>query len=169
MTSLTAIAYLCHKWLRICSTDIFCGKVFVLNRPSLSITRCRSRYAVDLSVSVVSFISSSMTMGYSVTNDYGYVPLVVNISRSFSHSWLITGCVTRLKRRVPLEPHAVEYQLRPIYIYNSISRCCCNFATYKWKFHNGKIETISFVVKFSFSITRCKSRYAADQSNQIIT
>jgi hypothetical protein len=37
-----------------------------------------------------------------VTNDHGYVPLVVNTSRSFPHSWLITGCVTRLTRRVPL-------------------------------------------------------------------
>ena len=32
------------------------------NRPSLSISRCRSRYEADLSVSVVSFISS--LMGY---------------------------------------------------------------------------------------------------------
>jgi hypothetical protein len=32
---------------------------FVFNRPSLSISRCRSRYEADLSVSVVSFISSS--------------------------------------------------------------------------------------------------------------
>ena len=31
-----------------------------------------------------------------------YVPLVVNTSRSFPHSWLITGFVTRLTRRVPL-------------------------------------------------------------------
>jgi len=38
----------------------------------------------------------------SVTNDYGYVPLVVNTSRSFPHSRLITGFVTRLTRRVPL-------------------------------------------------------------------
>ena len=37
-----------------------------------------------------------------VTNDHGYVPLVVNTSRSFPHSWLITGFVTRLTRRVPL-------------------------------------------------------------------
>ena len=37
-----------------------------------------------------------------VTNDQGYVPLVVNTSRSFPHSWLITGFVTRLTRRVPL-------------------------------------------------------------------
>jgi hypothetical protein len=30
----------------------------------------------------------------------------------------------------------------------SICRCCWNIATYKWKVHNGKIEIISFVVKF---------------------
>ena len=38
-----------------------------------------------------------------VTNDHRYVPLVVITSRSFPHSWLITGFVTRLTRRVPLE------------------------------------------------------------------
>ena len=37
-----------------------------------------------------------------ITNDHGYVPLVVNTSRSFPHSWLITGFVTRLTRRVSL-------------------------------------------------------------------
>jgi len=37
-----------------------------------------------------------------VTNDHGYVPLVVNTSRIFPHSWLITGFVTRLARQVPL-------------------------------------------------------------------
>ena len=37
-----------------------------------------------------------------MTNDHGYVPLVVNTSRSFPHSRLITLFVARLKRRVPL-------------------------------------------------------------------
>jgi hypothetical protein len=37
-----------------------------------------------------------------VTNDHGYVPLVINTSRSFPHSQLITGFVTRLTRRMPL-------------------------------------------------------------------
>jgi hypothetical protein len=37
-----------------------------------------------------------------VTNDHGYVPLIVNTSQSFPHLWLITGCVTRLTRRVSL-------------------------------------------------------------------
>jgi hypothetical protein len=35
-------------------------------------------------------------------DDHGYIPLVVNISRSFPHPWLITGFVIRLTRRVPL-------------------------------------------------------------------
>ena len=33
---------------------------FVLNRPSLSMSRCRSRYEADISVSVVSFILGSI-------------------------------------------------------------------------------------------------------------
>ena len=37
-----------------------------------------------------------------VTNDHGYVLLVVNTSRSFPRSRLITGFVPRLTRRVPL-------------------------------------------------------------------
>jgi hypothetical protein len=37
-----------------------------------------------------------------VTNDHGYIPLVVNTSRSFPRSWLITGFITRLTRRVSL-------------------------------------------------------------------
>ena len=36
------------------------------------------------------------------TNDHGYIPLVVSTSRSFTHSWLITGFVTSFTRRVPL-------------------------------------------------------------------
>jgi hypothetical protein len=35
-------------------------------------------------------------------NDHGYVPLVINTFRSFPHSWLISGFVTKLTRRVPL-------------------------------------------------------------------
>ena len=35
-----------------------------------------------------------------VTNDHGYVPLFVSISRSFPQSWLITGFITRLTRQV---------------------------------------------------------------------
>ena len=37
-----------------------------------------------------------------VTNDHGYVPLVVNTSWFSPHSWLMTRFVTRLTWRVPL-------------------------------------------------------------------
>jgi hypothetical protein len=37
-----------------------------------------------------------------VTNDHGYVPLVVNTSWPFPHSWLITGFVSKLTRRLSL-------------------------------------------------------------------
>ena len=40
-----------------------------------------------------------------VTNDHGYIPLVINTPRSFPHSQLITGFLTRLTRRVPLPEH----------------------------------------------------------------
>ena len=44
-----------------------------------------------------------VTFGWPLWNIRGgYVPLVVNTSRSFPHSQLITGFVTRLTRRVPL-------------------------------------------------------------------
>ena len=41
-------------------------------------------------------------MNICVTNDHRYVPLVVNTSRSFPHSRLTTGFVTRLTQQVPL-------------------------------------------------------------------
>ena len=40
-----------------------------------------------------------------VTNDHGHVPPVVSTTRSFPHSWRITGFVTILTRRVPLVEH----------------------------------------------------------------
>jgi hypothetical protein len=46
-----------------------------------------------------------------VTNDHGYVPLVVNTSRSFLHSWLVTGFLPRLIRCVSLVVRGVwRYQ-----------------------------------------------------------
>ena len=41
----------------------------------------------------------------SVTNEHGYVPLVVNTSRSFPRCWLISGFATRLTRWVSLVEH----------------------------------------------------------------
>jgi hypothetical protein len=49
-----------------------------------------------------------------------------------------------------------------------------NVATYEWKVHNGKIEIISFVVKFVFyrpslSLSRCGSRYDAHVSVSMVS
>ena len=53
------------------------------------------------------FLRSSPWLGWPlwnicVTIDHGYVPLLASTSRSFFHSWLISGLVTRLTRRVSL-------------------------------------------------------------------
>jgi hypothetical protein len=40
--------------------------------------------------------------GISVTNEHVYAPLLVSISWSFTHSWLIAGFVTRVTLRVSL-------------------------------------------------------------------
>jgi len=57
------------------------------------------------------FLIILKSLGYKMTfhttdilhkYDHGYVPLVVNTSLSFPHSWLIIRFVTRLTRRVPL-------------------------------------------------------------------
>ena len=46
-----------------------------------------------------------------VTKYYGYVPLVVNNSHFFPHSWFITGFVTRLTRRVsPVEQELFTFR-----------------------------------------------------------
>ena len=58
-----------------------------------------------------------------VTNDHGYVPLVVNTSRSFPRSWLTTGFVTRLTRRVSLE----EQELLTFPGHLSSPRFCVGF------------------------------------------
>ena len=46
-----------------------------------------------------------------VTNDHGYVPLVVNTSRSFPHSRLITRFVARLIRLGPLVEQELGFVL----------------------------------------------------------
>ena len=43
----------------------------------------------------------------------------------------------------------ISYKLGDVY---SICRYCWHVATYEWKIHNGKIEIISFVVTFRFSM-----------------
>jgi hypothetical protein len=55
-------------------------------------------------------LSTVATMTWLTVMEYrchGYVPLVVSTPRSFPNSWLITGFITRLTRRVPLVEHGL--------------------------------------------------------------
>jgi hypothetical protein len=68
---------------------------------------CINLYDRSLRNDVHNFESFSLhhvwlTVMEYLSHDHGYVSLVVSTSRSFPHSWLITGFVTRLTRRVPL-------------------------------------------------------------------
>ena len=77
--------YVVHIILRDTSFDVY----------SILCTRSLFKYNVLI----------PLALGYRlwnicVTNDHGYVPLVVSTSRSFLHSWLITGFVTGVTRRV---------------------------------------------------------------------
>jgi hypothetical protein len=65
-----------------------------------------------------------------VTSDHEYVSLVVSTSRSFPHSWFITGFITRLARRMSL----VEQELLtlpdhlsspPVFSGVRVTRCLC--------------------------------------------
>jgi hypothetical protein len=69
-----------------------------------------------------------------VTNGHGYVPLVVSTSRSFPHSRLITGFVTRLTPRVPLAEQELltlpEHMISPpvfsgVRVTRSLVLCVC--------------------------------------------
>jgi len=76
-----------------------------------------------------------------VTNDNGYVQLVVNTSRSFPHSWLITRFVTRLTWWVPLVkqellPLPEHVSSPPVFSGVHVTRsavlcvCCLSFCTF---------------------------------------
>ena len=60
----------------------------------LKLQFCQSQYLSDLDL-------INPVMNSSVTNNHGYVLPVVTTFRSFAHSWLITGFVTRVTRRMP--------------------------------------------------------------------
>jgi hypothetical protein len=82
-----------------------------------------------------------------VTNYHGYVLLVVNTSRSFPHSRLITEFVTRLTRRVPLVEQELltlleHMSLPPVFIGVRVTRSlvlyvcfidrCLSFCTFSF-------------------------------------
>ena len=83
-----------------------CGSYHDLLDRGLLLTRKLLKHGflfVKLKSSLERFTVATTTwLNICVTNDHGYVPLVVNTSRSFPCSWLITGFVTRLPRRVSL-------------------------------------------------------------------
>ena len=54
----------------------------------------------------------------------------------------------------------ISLHLRDIY---SICMCCWNGATHQWKFNNGKIDIISFVLRL------CKSRYEPNLSLSVVS
>jgi hypothetical protein len=58
--------FLVDVFLYSYETNFVQGRI-VLNRPLLSISRCSSRYEADLSISVVSYISSSMGLSSFMT------------------------------------------------------------------------------------------------------
>ena len=60
-----------------------------------------SRHFESFTVATMTWLTA-MKYIICATNDHGCVPLVVNTSRSFPHSWHISRFVTRLTRRVPL-------------------------------------------------------------------
>jgi hypothetical protein len=76
-----------------------------------------------------------------VTNDHGYVPLVANTSRYFPHSWLITGFVTRLTRRVSL----VEQELLSLPEHSSSSPV------------NSGVRVTRSLVLYIYFVDRCLS------------
>ena len=89
-----------------------------------------------------------------VTDDHGYVPLVVNTFRSFPHAWLITDLLTRLTRRVAV----VEQELLTIPEDMSSSpgfwRCSCKFI---FSFMCMFCRSLFFILYFFFSLLCCMS------------
>ena len=81
-----------------------------------------------------------------VTNDRGYAPFVVNTSRFFPHSWLISGFVSRLTRRVPLVEQGIANpcvapECTPVFsgvrVIRSFDLCVCfvDRCLYFWPLH----------------------------------
>jgi hypothetical protein len=100
-----------------------------------------------------------------VTNDHGYVPLVVNTFWSFPHSRLITGFVTRLTRRVeqklptlPKHPSSLLVfsgirVTRSLILYVCFVDCCLPFI--KEILIGTTSSGISYHLREIYSICRC--------------
>jgi hypothetical protein len=106
--------YILHS-LGIEMTDwrnLFCWYMFIINVvrscSKRTILHCVESYLyyIILVNKHIYFLSSEtkekINRQYTYIVEHVYVPLIVNTSRSFSRSWIITGFVTRLTRSVPL-------------------------------------------------------------------
>ena len=111
VTTFTNIIYmqrLCGRYIYVHLSPV----IVVVPHQTLTLVTQRSFYSIVVSnaycVAFLCWLSSPPWLDWPlwnicVTNDHGYAPLVVvNTSRSFPHSWLVNGFVTRLTRRVPL-------------------------------------------------------------------
>jgi hypothetical protein len=110
ITRATSVYHFLNHWFRI---------LFMTRWKSLSVTCDRSGRVLLSNISIKEFLIGTTCSGISYHlgdiycicrccwNVATYKPLVANTSRSFPHSWLIRGFVTRLTRRVSL----VEQQL----------------------------------------------------------
>ena len=83
---------------------VFCRPLFVFSGFVLLSINTRRKPSI---INTSKVLRSPPWLGWPlwnicVTNDHGYVPLVVNTCRSFPHSWLINGFVDRVTRWVLL-------------------------------------------------------------------
>ena len=88
-----------HCRLFFLNSLIHIQTTFIVPLRTLDLDFCRGPFCYQQFEVIIPFVD---IVDICVTNDHGYVSLVVNISRSFSHSRLINRFVTRLTRRVPL-------------------------------------------------------------------
>jgi hypothetical protein len=94
----------CYIWMESSQWEIwnrlFCRKVSFLTAPHCQQLN-QGFLLIKLKVITSNVLRSPPRLGWllwniCVTNDHGYVPLVVNTFRSFPHAWLITDLLTRL-------------------------------------------------------------------------
>jgi hypothetical protein len=124
------------QYSRVCgSYQDFLDRGLLLTRKLLN----QGFLLVKLRSSLRKFYSSPPQLGWPlwnscVTKDPGYVPLVVNTSRSFSRSWLITGFVTRLTRRVSLVEQVFSgvHVTRSLVLYVCFVDRCLSFCSFSF-------------------------------------
>jgi hypothetical protein len=95
--------------------------------------------------------------GIYVTNDLGYVPLVVSTSRSFPNLRITTGFVTRLTRRVPLVEQ--ELVILPEHLSSLKKNREHNGLNKKYKRINNDLQNITQKTRLSNMKTPLKIRW----------